>query len=295
MTPDFLVIGAQKSGTTWLDRNLRAHPAIWLPPEKEIHFFDFPPLIPFFFLLFAAERSIHHWAKNRMIRDYRKVINRQQSAAWYIRYYFLVRTRRWYLSLFTPAAAQIAGEITPRYAILSERNIKKVHALMPDGKIIYLLRNPIDRLWSDLAMFHSVRFGHDGLRAADAQRIDKFIANASHLAASRYADNLHRWEKFYPPEQIFIGFQEQIRDTPHQLVKDIYQFLAVDSSDAHVSGLAMQRINSHQYPAIPQPIAYVLAQRFIKDIEQLHRRFDNVHTAQWLASAQAYIAKGPGE
>jgi hypothetical protein len=44
--PDFLIIGAQKSGTTWLDRNLRLHPDLWLPPEKELHFFDFPPWMP---------------------------------------------------------------------------------------------------------------------------------------------------------------------------------------------------------------------------------------------------------
>jgi len=48
--PDFLVIGAQKAGTTWLFQNLRMHPQVWLPPEKEIHFFDFPPPHPFLWL-----------------------------------------------------------------------------------------------------------------------------------------------------------------------------------------------------------------------------------------------------
>ena len=38
--PDFLVIGAQRAGTTWLHRVLRQHPALWLPPVKELHYFD---------------------------------------------------------------------------------------------------------------------------------------------------------------------------------------------------------------------------------------------------------------
>ena len=38
--PDFLCIGAQKSGTSWLDANLRFHPELWLPPAKELHYFD---------------------------------------------------------------------------------------------------------------------------------------------------------------------------------------------------------------------------------------------------------------
>ena len=40
MFPDFIGIGAQKAGTTWLDRNLRAHPQIWMPERKELHYFD---------------------------------------------------------------------------------------------------------------------------------------------------------------------------------------------------------------------------------------------------------------
>src|ERR1700749_4313420 len=38
--PDFLCIGAQKAGTTWLDSNLRRHPDVWLPPLKELHYFN---------------------------------------------------------------------------------------------------------------------------------------------------------------------------------------------------------------------------------------------------------------
>src|ERR1700759_3980060 len=38
--PDFLCIGAQKAGTSWLDRNLRRHPKLWLPPMKELQFFS---------------------------------------------------------------------------------------------------------------------------------------------------------------------------------------------------------------------------------------------------------------
>ena len=40
MFPDFIGIGAQKAGTTWLHRNLQAHPGIWMPKEKELHYFD---------------------------------------------------------------------------------------------------------------------------------------------------------------------------------------------------------------------------------------------------------------
>lgn len=289
MYPDFLVIGAQKSGTTWLYQNLRTHPEIWLPPEKEIHFFDFPPLMPFFFLLFAPQRTYRHWGKNRMIRDLHKVKAGQQSVSWYLRYYLLPRTDRWYRSLFTPREGQIAGEITPRYSTLKGNGVAKVHALMPNTKLIYILRNPLDRMWSDLAMFHSSRFGHNGLHTVDEQRILRFIKNSHHLASSRYLNNLSRWEQYYPSSQIFVGFQDQISDEPEKLLKQIYRFLQVDERHSPSAENVNRRINSHRYPNMPAHIAKMLAETFLDDIEKLHRRFNNGYTKAWLQTAQSFL------
>jgi len=41
--PGFLVIGAQKCGTSWLHRHLSAHPDLWMPPGKELEFFSYTP------------------------------------------------------------------------------------------------------------------------------------------------------------------------------------------------------------------------------------------------------------
>lgn len=293
MYPDFLVIGAQKSGTTWLYQNLGTHPQIWLPPEKEIHFFDFPPLMPFYFLLFSPDRSIRHWGRNRMIRDFHKVKNGKQSLSWYLRYYLLPRSKRWYRSLFTPLQGQVAGEITPRYSALNDNGVKKVHRLMPETKLIYLLRNPIDRMWSDLAMFHRSCFGHLGLHSVDESRILSFINNPTHLASSRYLENLNRWEQYYPEGQIFIGFQDQIRDEPQELLKAIYLFLEVDVSHQPNANLMNKKVNSHPYPEIPPEIGKLLAEVFIDDLENLHSRFNNPYTDAWLASSQRYLQGTP--
>jgi hypothetical protein len=225
-----------------------------------------------------------------MIRDYQRARTDKKTAFWYLRYYCGLRTRRWYISLFTPDNQQIAGETTPRYSIVSEKAVAKAHALMPHGKIIYLLRNPIDRMWSDLAMYHSSRFGHNGLHTIDEQRVIDFLHHSKHLASSRYLLNLQRWEKFYSTSQIFIGFQEQIRDTPQQLLLDIYQFLGVDCSAQQVANIIDRKVNANEYPNIPPHIASVLARLLIDDIKQLHSRFNNVYTAQWLHSAEQYLS-----
>lgn len=292
MIPRFLVIGAQKSGTTWLDQNLRIHPEIWLPPEKEIHYFDLPKNIPFVFFVLAPERGDRYWVINRLKRGYRRAKANPQAAGWYGRYYLLPRTDAWYKSLFTPGEGQIAGEITPHYAVMKDKEISHVHALAPNLKIIYLLRNPIERMWSQAAMHFSDRSGYQGIHTIDQQAIIKFLCNSKQLAQGQYFKNLQRWEKYYPTDQVFTGFFEDITAAPERLLTAIFEFLGVNASADYISELAKQKIFARDYPDIPQSIAYLLAELLIEDIENLHQRFNHPYTAQWLALAQACLAAG---
>jgi len=282
MYPNFLVIGAQKAGTTWLDRNLRCHPQIWLPPEKEIHFFDLPRPLPFAALLLAPVRAARHWTKARLARDWAKIKTGEQTFAWYLRYYFFPRTKHWYRSLFRPGRGQICGEATPRYATLPEKEIEHIRRLMPDLKIVYLLRDPIDRMWSDLAMFQRPRFGGRGLRRAEKENIRHFLGDRENLAHSRYAENLARWEKYFGPEQVFIGFQEEIVSQPEDLLHRVLAFLGATNNAPTAFPQASERINSKKYRRIRPRMARHLAVQLADDTEAIHRRLQTPQTAAWV-------------
>jgi hypothetical protein len=282
MYPHFLIIGAQKAGTTWLDRNLRTHPQIWLPPEKEIHFFDLPRPLPFAALRYAPYRSVRHWTRHRLRRDLAKVERGEQTADWYKRYYYLPRHWRWYRSLFTPGEGQICGEATPRYAVLSRRAIASVGRRMPQLKLIYLLRDPIDRMWSDLAMLHDQRFGGDGTHRVAASADSAFLKRLANLRHSRYAENLQRWESVLPAENIFIGFLEEINQQPATILRRIFTFLGVSPEHCSPDDLANRKINFADYPAIPHETARRLADALIQDTLQLHDRRPSPYIAAWL-------------
>jgi hypothetical protein len=290
MYPHFLVIGAQKAGTTWLDRNLRAHPKIWLPPEKELHFFDLPRPLPFAALRHAPDRSVRHWARHRLQRDLAKVQRGEQSEDWYRRYYYALRSWSWYRSLFTPEDGQMCGETTPRYAVLPRRKIAAIHRRMPDLKIIYFLRNPVDRMWSDLAMFHDQRFGGEGTQHVSKAADSEFLAKPANLRHSRYEENLHRWESFFPKRQIFIGFLEEVAAQPADLLRRIFDFLGVDATHRIPSELAGQKINFADYPGAPHQTSVRLAQALIEDTRRLHQRLSSMHTASWLEKMENQIA-----
>ena len=284
MLPHFMCIGAQKSGTTWLYQNIRVHPELWLPPVKELDYFTYSSSSPWLMLLLTGKPVQRLWLQRLIRKAWRK---KREHMGWFLRYLFLPHNDAWYASLFSANEGQIAGEMTPDYDILEPETVARIHALMPALKIIYLLRNPIERTWSQAN--RGVRQTLFKENHMDSQVIQQFMESEEPHRRSDYFYNLQVWERFYPREQIFIGFFEQIEENPRQLVQDIYQFLGVDSSPHYIPDLLRKKRNAGHYSAIPDYWASHLAQRYHESLKLLHQRFDNRSTASWLAFAEQYL------
>ncbi|MCA9967469.1 MAG: sulfotransferase [Anaerolineales bacterium] len=284
--PHFIGIGAQKSGTSWLAGNLRQHPQIWLPPIKELHHFNRPGRSPM-----ALSLSYDRLGRSRLrlILKYRvwRDVKNGKNIGWHFRHFLLPRGDRWYASLFTPGAGQIAGEITPGYSIVDEAVVRKVHSLMPNLKIIFLLRNPIDRTWSHASMHHRV-LGLGTLDTLSRADLEKFADMDRTKLLSNYPRTLRIWESVYPNEQIFIGFYEQLEAHPDQLLSHVHRFLGVDVSEQYIPETVQNKVNSGKYPDIPHDFAAYLAQQYHAQLQSLHQRFNNEWTASWLESAENY-------
>jgi hypothetical protein len=114
------VIGAQRAGTTWLYYHLYKHPEVWLPPIKELHYFDaLDPSVN------VRSRRFKQHVKQRAVHNAAKVINSVSPTgklsdkiirfdpAFDLRYFFLRSSHKWYVSLFRKAyeAGKVTGEI----------------------------------------------------------------------------------------------------------------------------------------------------------------------------------------
>lgn len=240
--PDFLGIGAQKSGTTWLEKNLRTHPKIWMPKRKEIHYFD--------------------KIRERGFND------------------------KWYASLFRPEEGQISGEITPAYSILNECTIAYAHSLMPEARLIFLMRNPIERAWSSATMVFA-RGRKRELATVREEEFRKLFDSASGIHwRSDYPRTLENWSKFYPEERIFVGFLEEIHFHPDSLLHRLYEFLGVEPSAQ--SQAATQRIHTWATEQIPMTLATYLARIYYERLQWLHQRFGG-YASFWLYCAERLI------
>ena len=178
--PDFLGIGAQKAGTSWLCEMLRVHPQVAFPGGKEVHFWD--------------------WHYDRGLD--------------------------WYRGLFADAPAdRKVGDITPGYAVLTPPAIRTVRQAMPDARLIFMVRNPIERAWSAAVMI--LRWALMAPEeVSDAWFIDVFRSQQS-LGRGDYAACLAAWLREYPPEQFLIAFYDDIARAPRPLLAGVCRHIGI--------------------------------------------------------------------
>lgn len=279
--PDFLCIGASKAGTTWLHEQFMSHADVWVPFVKELHYFDHPNVKRWIHAL--AQKSIYGTHTRSAIL---KGMYRGQFL-WLYKYLFKERKLEWYHELF-PANSQLTtGEITPSYSRLPEQTIQDFAKLQPDCKIIYILRNPVDRIWSQLNMIRKRRTGQ--------MTDDEIYAriNKRHYEASNYLENLAKWERCFPKENIYIGFYDELKSDPIAFLNKIYSFLGVDTlpQESREMRRSTTIINKGKYTGFPQTIRERLTGELYENISQIHERFDNQYTHNWLLEAKEILAK----
>jgi hypothetical protein len=286
--PTFLGIGAQKAGTTWLHAQLSRHPDVWLPPTKEIHYFDrrhrhLPGAIVRYDLDPVMMRA---WMKHQRKRALRAMRHRHPGWHWLMKFQFGWRSDRWYASLFQPRPGQIAGEVTPDYAVIPSQRIHTIKRLMPDARLIYLMREPIRRQWSQAAMFLAAEEMNG--RRSGPEALKAYLGRDDNLRQSLYHANLQRWREVFSDDQLYIGALEEIEKDPEQILRSILEFLGLDPGRFDWKAAATgERVNRREYSPVPDEMSRALAAKFLPDLERLHRELNRDFTRDWLENARA--------
>lgn len=207
LLPDFIIIGAQRCGTTSLYHYLCTHPSIAPSAKKEVHFFD----LSFKNGIKWYRRHFPTW----LCKFYRRRIRQQRI---------------------------VTGEATPIYMFhpLAPHRISR---FLPEVKLIVLLRNPIDRAYSHYWL--QVRRGNETLSFPEAieceperlwgerQRIilheGDYYSPAywqfSYLSRGIYVDQLEIWYRLFPKEQFLILCSEDFYAVPATTLNRTFAFL----------------------------------------------------------------------
>jgi len=268
-----------------------------MTPVKEVHYFDKRHLRR------SKNRYYrNHWRKRsrryRRVRTYRAAARRGDSGflrnlSWDIHFFLRRRDNDWYRSVFRPKPGQIAGEITPAYSMLKVNVVEEIRGINPDMKIIYLLRDPIERSWSSALMALSKRGGRP-VESITEEELMKHFEGAGHALRSNYLRTLENWEGVFGREQIFVGFLDEIQNEPKDLLLRVYEFLGVAADDAHIPAAVTAKVNTSpkQKSAIPELYRSHLSRMYLPQLEELSDRFGEPATG-WLRRAEETIASSP--
>jgi len=297
--PDFLGIGAQRSGTTWLYQNLRRHPQIWMPPKKELHYFDRSVSYPspsflaedaLMSRVFGRGKPSRQW-RQQLKASIRRCLRHPSRAdvAWHLNFFFGSYSDEWYASLFKQAGERVKGEITPSYSILNPEDIEHVADMMPEAKLLLMLRNPIDRAWSAIK-YGSRKTGQDPSRLSPGQ-FGRIAAREEVSRRGDYVTIIENWHRFFPADQFLIGFFEDIAYNPSAFLTRIFEFLGVDSSEERVTQLAFRKMNPSPKKSMPAEFRLVLTKSYYPQIRKLSEIVGgNAH--EWRREAEELLETG---
>ncbi len=256
--PDFVCIGAQKAGTTWLYQTLRQHPTLFFPPIKEIHFFDYLYIAEHRPWINAAyTRHLARLAKQPLFADYARSITALDRT-----------TDAWYQAVFEHESASGCrrGEITPAYAILPHAGVRHVLDLNPAVRILFIVRDPVERAVSHLRM-HASRRGLERIKAS-------ILANESLMAAvtsrSDYAACLERWHRSFASDQVLVLSYAAMRRSPSQALRKIEGFLDLHPHDYQQLGAS---VHASSAVAIDDAVVDALRHRLRPQYDFIQRNY----------------------
>lgn len=274
-TPSFICIGAQKAGTTWLDQQLRYHPEIWMPPMKEIHYFDYVHRPEF-------RQWIGWHLKSTMRRELLKITSDKSAIDWQrVRYLASIMTDskkftdEWYADIFSVAPpGTVTGEITPEYSTLDEQAIAHMRRLCNDPVFIYIIRDPVKRAWSQLKM-NMVRNGDFNKAVSKKNKIvdiDLFHHNIKHYSIvdrADYESYIPKWDEL-KDKVLYVPFQE-ISTDPNGLLKKVAKFIGV--SDVECFTEADKQVHKGSGLKMPKEVASHLSDIMMTQYDYLEKRF----------------------
>jgi Sulfotransferase family len=272
--PDFYGIGAEKCGTTWLWQMFRDHPDIGVTLPKELRYFAHQNLNTGFANFSAIQK---------LLQNHRKVPKGPiflEKLATELRIAYGGDPA--YLRIFGSVEGKSVGDISPQYCMLPDEGVAHMQRLSPGAKIIFLMRDPVDRVISAGKM----KAGEEHEVLTDALVREKAFIPFQ-LEMSRYSAILDRFERYFPG-QVFCAFLEDIIATPQELLQQLCVFLGVGYDPGHFGRLDLVANEGAKF-STSTDLKRDLFRELRPEYDALAKRFPE-RVAGWLARHEAVLA-----
>lgn len=194
--PNFIIFGVEKSGTTSIYNYLKEHPEIYMSPIKETNFF---------------EKDWENASPEVQAKKRNGICSLEK-----------------YCQLFEAVTDETAiGEVSPNYLFHYQESVPRIKAVLPDVKLIAILRNPVDRAYSDYLMHIRDVIGQP---LTLEEQLKHRPQQSFTLRKGLYYEPLKHYFDAFSQENIKIYLYDDLSKDAVELMQDMYSFLNVDST-----------------------------------------------------------------
>jgi len=232
--PDFIIIGAPKCGTSWLQGGLGHHPHVITVPE-EIEYFSLHLDYPF-------EWYAEHFARR---------LDEMKDAK---------------------RAPYLLGEKSARYCAMPLENIRHLYERLPDTRLILMTRDPVSRHWAHAKQFFAKRKLINPDQAVLSMRRRKlFNFFETMRPLGKFSNIIANWTSVYPKEQLLVLSQEKALTSPQEILDAVREHLGL-AADFEPDSLAFMTRQRNRGPNVQMPadVAKFLEEMFASERQWLH-------------------------
>tara|TARA_B100001057_G_scaffold288243_1_gene288300 strand:- start:10859 stop:11692 length:834 start_codon:yes stop_codon:yes gene_type:complete len=263
--PDYLCIGMQKGGTTWLYDVLKQHPEIVNLPSKELVFFNN------FAIPEHSEWPLYHRRRQayealRLELQNTKSLERNEDFFSRLQWYSLFSQTEvnigWYEKLFDFAPPnKIVGDYSPDYIMLPIESIQQIKRMYPDIKAIFSIRNPIDRAWSHLKMIAK----NENIELTNIERLLTISNRTDVIRRGQFIEDFQNWKSVFGNDFLFYKF-EAIDVEPLTIIKKVCTLLNIGFEEQKFERYSEKVFSGHA-AKIPEKIKFHLEEKYGKEQE----------------------------
>jgi len=264
--PDFICVGAQKAATSWLYNTLKWTPGVFLPAIKELHYFS-----RFYYTQDGCFGQQHRMDQVRLTREgykgkkditkYDKMILAQLD--------YLESDQiddDWYRGIFDFATEQdICGEVCPTYMSIPTRGIRRVMNINPLIRVLVLVRDPVDRIWSYMRM--QTTTGASGFDLAHI--LSGNVPMELSMQYTDYANSIRRWKSLSGEGRFRAILYDRIKDEPHLVLDQILDFIGAPKT------VPNRDISKRVYPSNQVSLPPELRAKLFRDLKP---QYDFLHS-----------------
>ena len=243
--PSFICIGGQRCGSTWLHRVLESHPQVLLSP-KESSFFN--------------------------LRIRTKGID-------------------WYSELFSSSDTDQSnmeeikkGDITPTYSAMFIDEISLAKAIIPDLKIILIIRNPVDRMISQIT--RQWTYSHIDEGASTTRNLLALLRQVDSGLSRRLTDfcKIYKnWSQVFGKENILVKSYDSLSANPDNFISEITDFIEVENSHKFSDLLITRKANKSNLKEQVNPfLEWYLAVEWLPMVRKLNQEISEPVLLEWI-------------